>query len=300
MRIAISGSSGLIGKTLKNHFQAQGHEVLEIVRHKPLFNKKNFIHLDLKHGTVDSAALENLDILIHLAGSNIADRRWTEAYKQEILDSRIKSTKILVHAIKELNKRPKTFFCASAIGFYGNQPESIQVDERSNNGHGFLAQVCQEWENASADAILYGVRLIHTRFGIVLSKKGGALAKMLPVFYFGLGGKLGNGKQKMSWVALDEVPCMFDHVIAHEEINGPVNIVSPNPVTNREFTRILGKVLFRPTIMLVPGFMIKLLMGQMGKELLLEGAHVNPAALSKTGYKFIYPDLEGALRKVLK
>ncbi len=298
MRIAISGASGLVGRFLKEHFLAQKHEVNEISRHRKLFNK-NTIVWNLEEQTVDAAALEDHDVIVHLAGANISAHQWTKAYKKEILKSRINSTKLLVHAVKDLNRRPKIVFVASAIGFYGNHDPEVPINEHSGGGHGFLAQVCQEWENASADLILYGVRLIHMRFGVVLSNRGGALTKMLPLFYFGLGGRLGSGRQKMSWIALDEIPGIIDYIIDHDQISGPVNFVAPNPVTNKQFTKTLGKVLFRPTILPVPAFVIHSLFGQMGKELLLEGAHVMPQALLDAGYQFKYPNLEQALRKSL-
>ena len=298
MRIAISGATGLIGKTLKDHFLKNGHEVNEISRHRKLFNNKHTILLDLNKNYVDAHALEGHDIIIHLAGANISSKRWSKAYKKEILESRVKSTRILVHAIKDMNRRPKIFLCASAVGYYGNHDPAVPIDERNGGGHGFLAQVCQEWENASAEAILYGVRLIHMRFGVVLSKKGGALTKMLPVFYFGLGGRLGSGRQPMSWIMLDEIPNIVEHFILNEQISGPVNIVAPNAVTNREFTKALGKAIHRPAFLPVPGFMIKLLMGQMGKELLLEGAKVYPRVLINSGYTFKHPTIEEALKRV--
>lgn len=299
MRVAISGASGLIGRTLKEHFLKNAHEVSEISRHRGIFNNQDTILWNLKEETIDAQALEDHDIIVHLAGADISAQKWTKAYKKEILQSRVSSTKTLVHAIKDLSKRPKIVFTASAVGFYGNHDPFVPLNEHSSCGTNFLAQVCHEWENASADLILYGIRLIHMRFGVVLSNRGGALTKMLPVFYCGLGGRLGSGGQKMSWIAIDEIPAIIDYIIAHDQISGPVNFVAPNPVTNKQFTKTLGKVLFRPTILPVPAFVIRSLFGQMGKELLLEGAHVTPKVLLDTGYQFQYPDLEKALRKVL-
>ncbi len=299
MKIAISGTSGLIGRALKKYFQQAGHEVTEITRHRTIFNKHKIVYWNLKKHFIDIDALQRHDVIINLAGANISAKRWSREYKQEIVETRVISTKLLVDAMKEMNPRPKVFFCASAVGYYGNRDPNVPVNEHGGNGHGFLAQVCQQWENASADAILYGVRLIHMRFGVVLSSHGGALAKMLPVFFLGLGGRLGNGRQKMSWIALDEISSIINQLIWDDRVSGAVNFVTPNPVTNKEFTKTLGKVLFRPTILPVPGFIIKLLMGQMGKELLLDGAHVVPQALLDIGYEFQHPQLEPALRKIL-
>ena len=299
MKVAISGASGLIGRTLKEHFLKNDHQVSEISRHRRIFNNKQTILWNLKENSIDAQALEGHDVIFHLAGANISSQKWSKAYKKEILQSRVNSTKLLVHTIKDLNKRPKIFFSASAVGYYGNHDPLVSLNAHSGGGHGFLAQVCQEWENASADLILYGVRLIHMRFGVVLSNRGGALTKMLPVFCCGLGGHLGSGNQKMSWIAIDEIPRIIDYIIDHEQISGPVNFVSPNPVTNKQFTKTLGKVIYRPTILPVPAFMINFLFGQMGKELLLDGAHVVPQVLLNAGYQYQYADLENALRNNL-
>lgn len=299
MKIAISGVTGLVGSTLKDYFVKQGHEVGEISRHRIGFGKSSKIFFNPNKNYIDKDALEGHEVIIHLAGANISGRRWTAGYKKEILQSRVQSTKVLTEAILKMTTRPKIFFCASAVGYYGNHDPEVPINEHSGNGHGFLAQVCQEWENTSAELILHGIRLIHMRFGVVLSKQGGALAKMLPIFYFGLGGPLGSGRQKMSWITLSEIPQIIEFIMRNEDINGPVNFVSPHPVTNREFTKILGSVIHRPTIFPAPGFMIKLILGQMGKELLLEGAHVNPEILLKAGYHYQYPKLKEALQSVL-
>ncbi|MBI3601864.1 MAG: TIGR01777 family protein [Candidatus Omnitrophica bacterium] len=299
MKIAISGATGLIGSTFKEFFLRNGHQVSVISRHRGFLKKTSDIFWDLNKNYIDTKALEGHDVIIHLAGANISAQNWSAAYKKEIRDSRIKSTRLLVQTIQCMSNRPKVFLCASAFGYYGHQEPEAVVDEKSPAGSGFLADVCREWENASADLVLYGVRLVHMRFGIVLSKKGGALAKMLPFFYWGLGGRLASGRQKMSWIAIDEIPRMVDFIIGHEEICGPVNMVSPKPVTNAEFTKTLGRVIDRPTIFPVPAAMIKLFFGQMGQELLLEGAHVKPSVFLNTGYNFQYPDLTTALKHIL-
>jgi uncharacterized protein (TIGR01777 family) len=295
MKIAISGASGLVGSTLKGDLLKKGHVLATISRHR-LGRDSSHIQYDLHKKTVDLAALEAQDVIIHLAGANISGQSWTPAYKKEILDSRVESTFVLVNAIKKLNRRPKLFICASAVGYYGNHDPSVIVNEHSQNGHGFLADVTREWENASADLINLGVRVVHLRFGVILSRQGGALAKMLPAFYLGLGGVLGSGQQKMSWVALNEIPSIVDFIINHDNISGPINAVSPQAVTNQEFTKTLGAVIHRPTVLPVPDFMIKMLFGQMGQELLLEGVHVKPEVLLNAGYSFKYPNLTEALQ----
>jgi uncharacterized protein (TIGR01777 family) len=300
MNIAISGSTGLIGTTLKNYFLRNGHQVSEITRHPGRSKKFSRIYFDPKKNYIDAESLEGHDVIIHLAGANIAGQRWTDSYKKEILESRIQSTKLLVNTITKMNNRPKIFLCASAVGYYGNRDPQVPVNERSNAGHGFLPEVCHEWENASADLILLGVRLVYMRFGVVLSKKGGALAKMLMPFYAGVGGKLGSGKQKMSWIALDEISSIVDFILSHDEISGPVNFVSPNPVTNKEFTKALGKVIHRLTILPMPAFAVRLLFGEMGQSLLLEGCHAVPEILQKHGYQFLYPTIETALQQVIR
>jgi len=299
MKIAISGATGLIGSTLKDFFVKNGHQVSTISRHRGFFKKTSNIFWDLKKNYIDIKVLEGHDVIIHLAGANISAQNWSDAYKKEIRDSRIKSTKLLVQTIQRMTNRPKVFLCASAVGYYGNQEPEAVMDEHSPTGRGFLAQLCQQWENASAEVVLYGVRLVHMRFGIVLSKKGGALAKMLPPFRLGLGGCLGTGRQKMSWVAIDEIPLIVNFIISHEGIGGPINTVSPQPVTNAEFTKILGSVIHRPTVLPLPAPMIKLIFGQMGQELLLEGAHVTPSVLLNTAYHFQYPNLTTALKHIL-
>ncbi|MBF0489634.1 MAG: TIGR01777 family protein [Candidatus Omnitrophica bacterium] len=298
MRIAISGVNGLVGSTLKAFFLDRSDEVSEICRHKGTSHSSK-IYYDFKENTIDTGALEGHDVIIHLAGANISDQKWTDAYKKEILESRVLSTKLLVKAIKEMNRRPKVFMCASAVGYYGQHDPSIPFHEKSPNGDGFLAKVCQEWEQACAELPLLGLRVIHLRFGMILSKKGGAMAKMLPAFSMGLGGRLGSGEQMMSWIALEEIPRIVDYVMTNDQIRGPVNCVTPHPVTNAEFTKILGEVIHRPTVFSVPGFMVKALYGQMGQELLLEGVRVIPKVLLESGYKFQYGHLKQTLEQVL-
>jgi len=294
MKIAISGTGGLVGSALKRELAARAYVISEITRQRRA-KQPGSIYYDLKQKTIDLAAFEGQDVVIHLAGANISGKRWSSAYKKEILDSRVESTAVLVKAMKKLTRRPKLFICASAVGYYGNHDPSVIVHEHSQNGHGFLADVTREWENASAELVNLGVRVVHLRFGVILSRKGGALAKMLPAFNLGLGGVLGSGQQMMSWVALDEISSIVDFIINHDNISGPVNAVSPQAVTNQMFTKVLGEAIHRPTVFPVPAFMIKLLFGQMGQELLLEGVHVKPEVLLKAGYQFKYPTLIQAL-----
>jgi len=300
MKIAISGATGLIGSTLKAFFLKKGHEVSEISRQCEAKNHGSKILLDIKNKYIDIDALEGHDVIIHLSGANISEQQWSKAYKEEIQHSRLESTKLLVYAIQKMNWRPKVFLCASAVGYYGNHDSMLEVNEKFQAGKGFLPDVCKEWENSSADVISYGVRCVYMRFGMVLSRKGGALAKMLPAFYLGLGGRLGRGKQMMSWVVLNEIPNMVDFILSHDMIAGPVNFVSPNAVSNQEFTETLGKVIHRPTLCALPDFVVRMLFGEMGQTLLLEGCHAVPEVLTSAGYQFQYPYIQGAFEEVLQ
>lgn len=248
---------------------------------------------------MDTSALEDHDAVIHLAGENIAGGRWTDKRKALIRESRIRSTSLLCKTLAGLNRPPRTLLSASAVGYYGNRDPDETLDESSMSGSGFLAEVCREWECATAPAQVAGIRVVHMRFGTVLSPPGGALAKMLPIFKLGLGGKVGSGKQIMSWIALDEIPAAVFHALSSEIPSGPVNFVSPNPVSNAEFTRILGQVLARPTIFPLPAFAARLMFGEMADELLLGGARVVPRRLKESGYPFIHSDLEQALKQML-
>ncbi len=281
MKILLSGSSGLIGSALKSSLINEGHEVLPLSRD---FNQ--------------SIDFTNVDVVIHLAGENIAQGRWTKEKKAEIKNSRINNTRLLSEQIATSNHKPSLFISSSATGFYGDRLDSI-LDEKSSSGSGFLPEVCVEWEQSTQPAEQAGVRTVHIRTGIVLSKKGGALKKMLPPFQMGGGGILGSGNQYMSWISLEDEIRAISFIIHNSNIVGPVNLTAPNPVNNKEFTKVLGKVLKRPTIVPLPGFAAKLIFGEMADAILLTGNRVLPNKLIESGFKFNHETLEIALKNVL-
>lgn len=296
MKILVSGSTGLIGSELVSSLSHQGDQVARLVRRTPASGE---IQWDMAAGTIEANKLEGFDAVVHLAGDPIAAGRWTPEKKARIRDSRVVGTRLLAESLARLIKPPKVFACASAIGYYGDRGNEL-LREESPPGRGFLAATCQEWEAASEPAAQRGIRVVHLRFGIVMSPKGGALSMMLLPFRMGLGGKLGSGRQTMSWVSIEDAVGAIHHALTTEILRGPVNGVAPNPVTNLEFTRILGKVLRRPTIFPVPGFAARLAFGEMADEALLASARVDPARLKETGYRFRHPDLETALRDLLR
>lgn len=298
MKILITGSTGLIGSALVPSLTSKGHEVIRLVRSTPKSGAAG-VRWNPEQKYIDIAGLEGLDAVVHLAGENIAEGRWTEERKRRIRDSRVNGTRLLSEALAGLTAPPKTVLSASAIGYYGDRGEEI-LREDSASGSDFLANVCREWEAATQPAAQKGMRVVNLRFGIVLSKDGGALAKMLPPFQLGAGGKFGSGKQYMSWVALDDVVGVVDYALNNESLSGPVNVVSPNPVTNLEFTKTLGQVLSRPTLFPVPAFAARLVFGEMADALLLGSARVEPARLRESGYIFQYPELKSALRHLIK
>jgi hypothetical protein len=255
------------------------------------------VYWDPAAGKIDAAALEGHDAVVHLAGENIS-QRWTAKQKSKILESRIRSTRLLVEALARLTNPPNVLVSASAIGYYGNRGDEI-LQEDSAAGIGFLPEVCREWEAATQPAAEAGIRVVNLRFGLILSPGGGALAKMFLPFKMGVGGVLGSGRQYWSWISIDDIIGVIHHALRNESLQGPVNAVSPNPVTNREFTKILGHVLKRPTLFPVPAFTLRLVFGEMADEMLLASARVQPAKLLNSGYDFRYPELEGALRHLL-
>jgi hypothetical protein len=247
-----------------------------------------------------SSDLEGADLVVNLAGANIGAGRWTTQRKKEIVESRTRSTGLLARTLAELPGRPPLFLVASATGIYGNRPPDERVTENSGAGEGFLATVCRQWEQRTDVASNSGIRVINLRFGVVLSSSGGLLEKLLPVFRKGLGGKIGSGKQVMSWISIHEIPAIVLHLLENDKISGPVNAVTPNPVSNEEFTRVLSGLLGKPSIMSVQPFMIRMLMGkEMANELALSGARVLPEKLEQAGYQFKRPDLRTALEDVL-
>ncbi|MBI3318601.1 MAG: TIGR01777 family protein [Candidatus Omnitrophica bacterium] len=298
MKVLITGSSGFIGSEVTRSFLAQGDPLLRLTRTKRAVASNAFLSWDPERGLLKPAGLEGLDAVIHLAGDPIAQGRWTPEKKARIRNSRVAGTGLLAKTLAQLKNPPKVLVCASAIGVYGSRGDET-LTEDSTPGTGFLAEVGKAWEEAAQAARSRGIRVVHLRFGIVLSPTGGALKMMLPPFRMGLGGKLASGKQWMSWISLPEAVQVIHHAIKTEGLKGPVNAVSPQPVTNLEFTKTLGKVLSRPTAFPVPAFAVRLLFGEMGEELLLASARVLPKRLQESGYRFLHPTLEEAFRKTL-
>ncbi|MGO9269169.1 MAG: TIGR01777 family oxidoreductase [Terriglobia bacterium] len=298
MRTLITGSTGLIGTALERLLSHRGHEVIRLVRSGSA-SGKGVVHWDPRAGTIDAAALEGLDGVVHLAGENIAARRWTTTQKEQIRESRVRGTNLLSGSLARLARPPRVLVSASAIGYYGDCGDEM-LREESPAGSGFLPEVCVAWEAATKVAEDRGIRVVHLRTGMVLDRAGGALAKMLPVFRMGAGGVIGNGRQYMSWIALDDVSGAIQHALTTDDLRGPVNTVAPTPVTNREFTKTLGRVLSRPTLFPLPAFAARLALGEMANELLLASQRVEPARLIASGYQFCFPDLEGALRHLLE
>jgi uncharacterized protein (TIGR01777 family) len=296
MRILISGASGLIGRALAESLRSAGESVRTLVRRKPN-ESEGEIAWDPEAGVLDSSRLDGVDAVVHLAGKPI-DSRWTEATKQAIRDSRVKGTRMLAEAMARLPTRAKVFICASAVGFYGSRGDEL-LDEGSAPGQGFLANVCRQWEEAAAPARDAGLRTIHLRSGIVLSRRGGMLARVLPPFKMGAGVVVGTGRQWMSWISLADATAAIQYAIAAADLSGPVNLTTAQPVPNGEFTRTLGKILGRPTLLPFPAFAVKLLFGEMGDELLLAGQKAMPQKLLASGFHFAHPDLESALRWAL-
>ncbi len=294
MKILVSGSHGLVGEAVINFF-ADEHEVFRLVRASA---RAGEIEWHPNNDQIDAAQLEGFDAVINLAGENIAAGRWTDDQKRKIRDSRVNGTHLLSEALAKLKQKPKVFLCASATGIYGDRGDET-LDEQSDSGGGFLAGVCREWEQATAPAMQAGVRTVNLRFGPILAREGGMLAKLLTPFKMGMGGKVGSGKQYISWVAIDDAVDAIKLALRNESLRGPLNIVSPNPVTNEVFTKTLGHVLSRPTALAMPAFAVRLAFGEMADEMLLTSQRVLPKKLTDAGYEFQQPELEGALRKHL-
>ena len=295
MKIVVSGASGLIGTQLVAKLSSSGHEVVRLVRRSP---KSGEIQWNPKSGTLDAAALEGTDAVIHLSGAGIGDKRWTDGYRKEILDSRTATTALLATTMASLSRKPSVFLSGSAIGIYGARNDE-HLTEVSTHGTGFLAEVCEQWEAAAKPAVDAGIRTVYLRTGIVLSPKGGALKKLLPLFKLGVGGKFGNGKQWQSWISIDDEIGAIEHLLT-ANVSGAVNLTAPNPVTNAEFTKVLASVLKRPAIVPVPTFAPKILLGgELADALLFTGQRVIPAALNASGYMFKHTTIESAFRSLL-
>ena len=295
MKILVTGATGLIGSALVPFLTTGGHEVIRLTRGR---KRSGTATWDPDKGTIDRAALEGLDAVVHLAGENISTGRWTAEKKARIHDSRVNGTRLLCETLAALERPPSVLVAASAIGFYGNRGRDI-VDEDSAPGAGFLADVCKEWEAATAPAAARGIRVVNLRFGVVLAGNGGALASMLTPFKLGAGGPIGGGDQYMSWVALDDTADAVLFALTTPALSGPVNAVAPTPVTNAEFARTLGAVLSRPAVVPFPAFAVRLLFGEMGDELLLSSTRVEPHRLRAAGFDFRFAELEPALRHLL-
>jgi uncharacterized protein len=298
MRILLTGSHGLVGTALTKLLVADGHEVRPLVRYATGYGSHE-IEWNPDRYSIAMSRIEGFDAVIHLAGESIAEGRWTDEKKRRIRDSRTKGTKLLAESLATLKEPPKVFLCASAIGFYGNRGEELLTEE-SPPGNDFLSDVCVQWEQATHEATDKGIRTVNMRFGIILDANGGALAKMLPPFRMGIGGRIGNGKQWMSWIALDDVVIGIKHALNSETMSGPVNYVAPNPVRNAEFTKALGKTLSRPTIFPIPAFGVRLAFGEMADALLLSSQRVKPQKLETSGFRFNFPTLAAALAHLLK
>lgn len=297
MKILITGATGLIGTALQSSFRDKGHELLLASRKEPM--DASYVQWDAAGGFAEPARLEGLDAVVHLAGENLSGLRWTDEKKKAIRDSRILGTRSVVDAISKLKQKPKVMIASSAIGFYGDRGDD-EMTETSSVGKTFLAEVCREWEAESRRAEDSGIRTVLLRTGIVLSKDGGALGAMLMPFKLGLGGVVGSGKQWMSWISLVDQIEVVNYALENESIRGAVNSVSPNPITNKEFTAAMGEVLYRPTFIPVPEFAVHLAFGEMGDALLLDSIRVVPRRLQEAGFEFKYADLKKALKNAVE
>ncbi len=297
MKIIMAGATGLVGSALVSNFTQSGHSVIRLIRAEKETSDTT-IPWDPAAKILDTTMIENADVLICLSGESIS-QRWTQKSRTAIRDSRVNAATFLSESLRKLKSPPKLFMCASAVGYYGDRADAT-LSESADAGDDFLARVCIEWEHAASQATDLGIRCVQLRFGVVLSKEGGALSKMLLPFRMGLGGILGNGKQFMSWITLRNVVSSIQFIIDTESICGPVNVVSPTPITNREFTKALGTVLRRPTMLPVPVPLLKILLGDMAQGLLLNSVRATPNMLQQHGYQFSDPTILSALEHVLK
>jgi len=297
MKIAITGSTGLIGTALVSSLRARDHHVVRVVR-EPKASGDD-VSWSPTAGTIDARALDDLDAVVHLAGESVAEGRWTAAKKERIRASRVHGTRLLCDTLAATGNPPRVLVSASAIGYYGDRGSEL-LSEDAAPGAGFLSEVCQAWEAAADPARAAGIRVVHPRIGVVLSSAGGALAKMLTPFRLGLGGVIGSGQQYMSWITIDDLVGLIDHAIASDAVHGPINAVAPEAVTNREFTRSLGAVLRRPTFLPMPAFAARMAFGEMADALLLASIRVSAERAVATGYPFRHATLETALRSQVR
>ncbi|MCB2230103.1 TIGR01777 family oxidoreductase [bacterium] len=296
LKVLISGASGLIGSALVDTLHVEGHTVHRLVRERS--DDPDMVYWKPSTGEIEAERLEGYDAVVHLAGENIASGRWNDERKAKILNSRVDGTHLLAETLAARSDKPQVFVCASATGYYGDGGET-ELTEDAPRGKGFLADVVEAWEEAAEPARKAGIRTVHLRFGVVLAADGGALEKMITPFKTGMAGKLGDGQQWMSWVSRDDAVSMIRFAIETESLSGPVNAVSPTPVTNEEFTNAMGEVLNRPTVLSIPVFALKMLAGEMAEEMLLISSRVIPKKLLDAGFQFSHTHLTKTLHQIL-
>ena len=297
MLVAVTGASGLIGTAVVRRLQAEGHQVLRLTRSRP--SGPDQVQWDPMTGRLDPDALAKADAVVHLAARNIGDRlRWTAATKRDLLQTRVEGTGLVAGTMAGLTEGPRVLVCASGIGFYGDRGDEV-LTEASSGGHGFLADVVRRWEEAADPARAAGLRVVHLRTGPVQTAAGAGLPKQALMFRLGVGGRLGSGRQWLSWISLDDIAGAYLHVLTRQDLDGPVNAVAPNPVTNAEFTATLARILHRPAVLHIPAFGPRLVLGEAADELLFVSQRARPARLQATGYRFQFPELEPALRQTL-
>jgi uncharacterized protein len=297
MLVAVTGASGLIGTAVVRRLQAEGHQVLRLTRSRP--SGPDQVQWDPMTGRLDPDALAKADAVVHLAARNIGDRlRWTAATKRDLLQTRVEGTGLVAGTMAGLAEGPRVLVCASGVGFYGDRGDEV-LTEASSGGHGFLADVVRRWEEAADPARAAGLRVVHLRTGPVQTAAGAGLPKQALMFRLGVGGRLGSGRQWLSWISLDDIAGAYLHVLTRQDLDGPVNAVAPNPVTNAEFTATLARILRRPAVLHIPAFGPRLVLGEAADELLFVSQRARPARLQATGYRFQFPELEPALRQTL-
>ena len=296
MKILISGTTGLVGSALVPYLIAQGHQIVRQVRKQGELLEGE-VRWNPEQGTIDSESLSGIDAAVHLAGENIGAKRWSVAQKQRIRDSRVNGTTLLAEALAKLNPMPKVLASASALGYYGDQGDSM-LPENASPSTDFLGESTQAWEQATEPASNAGIRVVTMRFGLVLDAKADLIKKTLPLFKAGLGGKLGSGRQYMSWIVLNDLTRAIEHALVTPELRGPVNMSSPSPLSNHKYTKAMGKILSRPTLFAVPTFMLRLSVGEMAGPM-TASVRMDSAKLIDSGFQFKHPDLESALREIL-
>ena len=296
MRVLVSGSTGLIGSSLVRSLESGGHDVVRLLRPQSR-TTANGIMWDPAAGSLDAREVEGFDSVVHLSGENIANRRWSEAQMARIRDSRIGSTTLLSETLASLDSPPSVLACASAGGYYGDRGVEL-LDEDASVGTGFMAEATKEWEDATGPAASAGIRVVNLRIGVVLTAAGGMLSRVLPIFKLGIGGRLGSGSQYMSWLTRSDVIDATVWTLEHDDLSGPVNVSSPNPVTNKEFTRALGRALRRPAVLVVPTFALRIMQGDLS-EVVTSSARMRPERLRESGFEFRHPEIDGALEWAL-